>query len=122
MSAAAVASQTVASTREVAQAAKSASRVLAPLDEARRNAALEAMAVALEAASAELFAANAEDLEIAAAMSGEEKLLGSGESHSQSLVRGGVGFLGGMLLCGAALAAQAALLYAIAGHGSCRAK
>jgi len=55
-------------------------------------------------------------------MSGEEKLLGSGESHSQSLVRGGVGFLGGMLLCGAALAAQAALLYAIAGHGSSRAK
>jgi len=74
VSAAAIATQIVASTREVAQAAKSASRVLAPLDEARRNAALEAMAVALEAASAELFAANAEDLEIAAAMSGEEKL------------------------------------------------
>jgi glutamate-5-semialdehyde dehydrogenase len=74
VSASAVATQMAASTREVAQAAKSASRVLAPLDEARRNAALEAMAVALDAASTELFAANAEDLEIAAAMSGEEKL------------------------------------------------
>jgi glutamate-5-semialdehyde dehydrogenase len=46
----------------MAEAAKSASRVLATLDEAKRNAALEAMAKALEGASAELLAANAEDL------------------------------------------------------------
>ena len=49
------------STRAVAEAAKAASRVLAPLDEAARNAALEAMAKALEAARAELLAANAVD-------------------------------------------------------------
>ncbi len=36
------------------------------------------------------------------------------ESHSESLVRGGIGFFGGLLLCGAALLAQAALLQAIA--------
>jgi glutamate-5-semialdehyde dehydrogenase len=60
--------------REVAQAAKSASRILAPLDEARRNAALEAMAIAVESATAELMAANARDLEVAASMSGAEKL------------------------------------------------
>ena len=59
---------------EVAEAAKLASRSLAPLDEPRRNAALEAMAKALEAASAELFAANAEDLKVAESMSGDEKL------------------------------------------------
>lgn len=50
------------STRSMAEAAKSASRLLAPLDEAKRNAALEAMAQALEAASAELLVANDEDL------------------------------------------------------------
>jgi glutamate-5-semialdehyde dehydrogenase len=49
------------STRAIAEAAKLASRVLAPLDEAARNAALETMAKALEAASTELLAANAED-------------------------------------------------------------
>jgi len=48
-------------------------------------------------------------------MSGEEKVMGPAESQSQSLVRGSIGFLGGLLLCGAALAAQAALLHAIAG-------
>jgi len=53
------------SAREVAAAAKRASRVLAPLDEARRNAALEAMALALEGAGAELMAANAEDVRVA---------------------------------------------------------
>jgi glutamate-5-semialdehyde dehydrogenase len=75
MSAAAVAaSADVLSTRAIAEAAKSASRVLAPLDEVKRNAALEAMAVALEAAAAELFAANAEDLAVAASMSGDEAL------------------------------------------------
>jgi len=75
MSAAAVvASADVVSTRQIAEAAKRASRVLAPLDEAKRNAALEAMAVALEAAGAELFEANAEDLKVAASMSGNEAL------------------------------------------------
>ena len=75
MSAAAVATSASAmSSRAIAAAAKNASRVLAPLDEARRNAALEAMAVAVEAASVELMRANAEDLAIAASMSGEEKL------------------------------------------------
>ena len=75
MSAAAVATSASAmSSRAIAAAAKNASRVLAPLDEARRNAALEAMAVAVEAAGAELMRANAEDLAIAASMSGEEKL------------------------------------------------
>ena len=75
MSAAAVATSASAmSSRAIAAAAKNASRVLAPLDEARRNAALEAMAVAVEAAGAELMRANAEDLDIAASMSGEEKL------------------------------------------------
>jgi len=34
-------------------------------------------------------------------------------TQSESLLRGGLGFLGGLLLCGAALAAQAALLQAI---------
>jgi hypothetical protein len=43
------------------------------------------------------------------------KLAGSEESHTDSLVRGGIGFLGGLLLCGAALIAQAALLQSIAG-------
>jgi hypothetical protein len=41
------------------------------------------------------------------------KMAGSGESHSGSLVRGSIGFFGGLLLCGAALLAQAALLQAI---------
>jgi hypothetical protein len=50
-------------------------------------------------------------------MSSEEKLAG-GESHSDSLVRGGIGFFGGLLLCGAALLAQAALLHAVSGQGS----
>jgi gamma-glutamyl phosphate reductase len=40
--------------------AKQASRVLATLDEAARNAALEAMAAAVERASAALLAANAD--------------------------------------------------------------
>jgi glutamate-5-semialdehyde dehydrogenase len=48
--------------REIAAAAKGASRVLATLDESRRNAALEAMARAVEGVSAELLAANAADL------------------------------------------------------------
>jgi glutamate-5-semialdehyde dehydrogenase len=48
--------------REIAEAAKSASRVLATLEEAKRNAALEAMAQAVELASADLMAANVEDV------------------------------------------------------------
>jgi glutamate-5-semialdehyde dehydrogenase len=46
----------------MAEAAKSASRVLAGLDEGKRNAALEGMAQALEGASAELLAANLGDV------------------------------------------------------------
>ncbi len=64
----------VLSTLEIAQAAKSAARVLAPLSEPRRNAALEAMAKALEGASAALFAANAEDLKVAGSLTGDEVL------------------------------------------------
>jgi hypothetical protein len=37
------------------------------------------------------------------------------DPKGESLVRGGLGFLGGLLLCGVALAAQAALLHAVAG-------
>jgi glutamate-5-semialdehyde dehydrogenase len=44
------------------------------LDEATRNAALEAMAVAIEDAGAELFAANTKDLELAQSFSGAETL------------------------------------------------
>ncbi|MFC6646419.1 glutamate-5-semialdehyde dehydrogenase [Granulicella cerasi] len=60
--------------REIAVAAKAASRVLAPLDEAKRNAALEAMADAIAAAGPELSAANAEDLKAAESLSGEDAL------------------------------------------------
>jgi glutamate-5-semialdehyde dehydrogenase len=62
------------STHEMALAAKHASRLLAPLDEATRNAALQAMARALEAASADLMAANAKDMHAAETASGEDKL------------------------------------------------
>jgi glutamate-5-semialdehyde dehydrogenase len=62
------------STLEVAEAAKRASRTIATLDEADRNAALEAMAKAIEDAIAELFAVNASDLEIAQSFSAAEKL------------------------------------------------
>lgn len=56
------------STHELALAAKNASRILAPLNEPARNAALEAFAVELESTGAELFAANAEDMSHAAQM------------------------------------------------------
>jgi glutamate-5-semialdehyde dehydrogenase len=62
------------STREIAEAAKLASRVLGPLAEGRRNAALEAIAVALEAAQAELVAANTEDVRGAEGFDGEDRL------------------------------------------------
>jgi len=39
------------------------------------------------------------------------------EAPGEGLMRGGLGFFGGLLLCGVALAAQAALLHAIAGQG-----
>jgi glutamate-5-semialdehyde dehydrogenase len=62
MSAAAVSSPMhSSSTREIAEAAKAASRVLAPLNEAARNGALEAMAKALEAASEELLVVNSNE-------------------------------------------------------------
>jgi glutamate-5-semialdehyde dehydrogenase len=61
-------------TRELAEGAKRSSRVLASLDEAARNAALEAMARALEAATAELLEANAEDMRLAASRRGSERL------------------------------------------------
>ena len=50
------------SVRAMAEAAKRASRVLAGVDEAKRNAALEAMAAGVQAAAAELLAANAADV------------------------------------------------------------
>jgi glutamate-5-semialdehyde dehydrogenase len=55
------------STRAIAQAAKKACRIIAAADETRRDAALHAMATALEAASEELIAANAEDCDMSAA-------------------------------------------------------
>lgn len=74
MSADVISKREVLSTREIAEAAKQASRVLAPLDETRRNAALAAMAKAVEAASAELLAANAEDMRLAESMRGDDAL------------------------------------------------
>ena len=66
MSAATVpAPQTAPTTQQMALAAKQASRKLASLNEAARNAALQAMAKALEGASAEILAANAEDVQSA---------------------------------------------------------
>jgi glutamate-5-semialdehyde dehydrogenase len=62
------------SVRAVAEAAKRTSRVLAPLTEAQRNAALEAMAKALADAADELIAANAEDLDLAQSLDGGDRL------------------------------------------------
>ena len=56
------------SVRKTAEAAKKASRLLAPLNEAQRNVTLEAIAVALEGSRKELLKANAEDLKLAAEM------------------------------------------------------
>ena len=56
---------TSAAVRAMAVAAKVASRELAPLVEVRRNAALEAMALGVEAASEELLHANSEDVRAA---------------------------------------------------------
>lgn len=60
--------------RETAARAKAASRTLGPLPDSRRNATLEAMAVALEGAKDALVAANAEDLRRAEALIGAEAL------------------------------------------------
>jgi glutamate-5-semialdehyde dehydrogenase len=64
----------IQTTREMAEAAKRASRWLATLSEGERNAALEAMAAGLEAAAPALLAANAEDMRVANQLSGEDRL------------------------------------------------
>ncbi len=63
-----------ASVREVAEAAKRASRSLASLDETRRNRVLEAMASSLEHSATELYTANRQDMESAATRSTEDPL------------------------------------------------
>jgi glutamate-5-semialdehyde dehydrogenase len=61
-------------TRDIAIAARRASRTLASLDEPARNAALEAIALALDAAREDLFAANAEDLRRASLLPAAHRL------------------------------------------------
>jgi glutamate-5-semialdehyde dehydrogenase len=65
------------SVREIAEAAKRASRSLASLDETKRNRVLESIASALEDSAAELFAANQEDMQRAASRSEGDALLAS---------------------------------------------
>lgn len=60
--------------REIAKTAKAASRALASLENDRRNRVLESIAVALSAASGELFAANAKDMELASSKKGDDAL------------------------------------------------
>ena len=60
--------------REIAEAAKRASRSLASLDEAKRNRVLDAMAAALESSEAELLAANHQDMQSATSRSAEDAL------------------------------------------------
>lgn len=60
--------------REMAAAAKEASRALASLSESGRNAALEAMAAALTKATEKLLAANARDLQRADGLNGDDAL------------------------------------------------
>ncbi len=62
------------SVREIAEAAKRASRSLASLDEAKRNRVLEAMASALEQSATELFTANQQDMQHATARSTDDAL------------------------------------------------
>ncbi len=62
MSSGASSAKSLVDTRAIAEGAKRASRVLATLDEAARNAALEAMARAVEAARAALLRVNADDV------------------------------------------------------------
>ena len=61
-------------TREIAGRAKAASRVLASRSEAERNAVLQVMADRVATAADALFAANAEDLRLAEARTGEQRL------------------------------------------------
>lgn len=63
-----------ASVREVAEAAKRASRSLASLDEAKRNRVLEAMASSLKQSATELFTANHSDMQNATARSADDAL------------------------------------------------
>ena len=74
---AALSEETSGKVRAIAWQAKVASRALAPLSEDRRNAALEAMAVAVQAAASELFTANAEDRHTAEQMTGAAALSGA---------------------------------------------
>ncbi len=60
--------------REIAEAAKRASRTLASLNEADRNHALDAIASALDNAADDLFAANEQDMQHANARSGNDTL------------------------------------------------
>ena len=62
------------SVQALAEQAKKASRTLAPLPEEKRNVGLEAMARALEGAQAELLAANHEDMQRAASLTGDDAL------------------------------------------------
>lgn len=63
-----------ASVREVAEAAKRASRSLASLDGAKRNGVLGAMASALAQSASELFTANQQDMQCAVSRSAEDAL------------------------------------------------
>ena len=51
-------------------------------------------------------------------MSEEIKLPGGGASQGEGLLRGGIWFFGGLLLCTAALLAQAAWLHSVTGKKS----
>ena len=62
------------SIREVAEAAKLASRTLASLDEVKRNRVLEVMASSLEQSATELFTANQQDMQCATARSADDAL------------------------------------------------
>ena len=60
--------------REIAEAAKRASRSLASLDEAKRNRVLEVMAAALAQSASELFFANQQDMQSATSRSAGDAL------------------------------------------------
>lgn len=72
---------TVSSVRAAAEAAKRASRMLAPMSEPVRNAALEAMARGVESATEALLAANVLDLAVAA------ELKTAGELNDATIAR-----------------------------------
>jgi glutamate-5-semialdehyde dehydrogenase len=75
-------SLTNASPADAARAARAASRTLAVLPAAARNAALTAMHAALESGRAEVLAANARDLAAASTATGAD-----GKPLNQSLVK-----------------------------------